>query len=159
MKKSVRLMTAILVLAMLLSTCISCAETGNSGETTASAVTEGAAATDAETISAQTEFAASNIPDDLKFEGTVLNLLYWDDVPNKEFFVEMDENGNPYKFQWECLGVGRSTSIILHGFEKIVLNIKSRIIGQITEEGLKWIAEHDETYIICDVDIKTDSQS
>ena len=78
---------------------------------------------------------------------------------NKEFFVEMDENGNLYKFQWECLGVGRSTSIILHGFEKIVLNIKSRIIGQITEEGLKWIAEHVETYIICDVDIKTESQS
>ena len=77
----------------------------------------------------------------------------------KEFFVENDENGNPYSFQWECLDVGRSTSIILHGFEKIVLNIKSRIIGQITEEGLKWIAEHVETYIICDVDIKTDSQS
>ena len=88
MKTSIRLMTAILVLAMILSMCISCAETGDSGETTASAVTEGAAATDAETISAQTEFAASNIPDDLKFEGTVLNFLYWDDVPNTEFFVD-----------------------------------------------------------------------
>ena len=78
---------------------------------------------------------------------------------NKEFFVENDENGNPYKFQWEYLGVGRSTSIILHGFEKIVINIKQGEIGQITENGLKWIEEHVEKYIICDVDIKTDSQS
>ena len=78
---------------------------------------------------------------------------------NKEFFVENDENGNPYKFQWEYLGAGRSTSIILHGFEKIVINIKQREIGQITENGLKWIEEHVEKYIICDVDIKTDSQS
>ena len=78
---------------------------------------------------------------------------------NKEFFVENDENGNPYKFQWEYLCVGRSTSIILHGFDKIVVNIKQREIGQITENGLKWIEEHVEEYIICDVDIKTDSQS
>ena len=78
---------------------------------------------------------------------------------NKVFFVENDENGNPYKFQWEYLGVGLSTSIILHGFEKIVINIKQGEIGQITENGLKWIEEHVEKYIICDVDIKTDSQS
>lgn len=78
---------------------------------------------------------------------------------SKNFIMENDENGNLYKFQWEYLGVGRSTSIILHGFDKIVVNIKQREIGQITENGLKWIEEHVEEYIICDVDIKTDSQS
>ena len=65
-----------------------------------------------------------------------------------------DENGNPYQFQWERLGIGRSTSIILHGFEKIAINIKPRIIGKVTEEGLKWIEEHVQNYIICDVSIK-----
>ena len=88
MKKSVRIMTAILVLAMLLSVCISCAETGDSVETTASATIENITIAEAETTAEETDFAASNIPSDLKFDGTVLNLLYWNDVPNTEFFVD-----------------------------------------------------------------------
>lgn len=76
----------------------------------------------------------------------------------KEYIVGNDENGNPYQFQWESLGIGRCTSIILHGFEKIAINIKPRIIGKVTEEGLKWIEEHVQNYIICDVSIKKASK-
>lgn len=78
---------------------------------------------------------------------------------SKNFIMENDENGNLYKFQWECLCSGRSTSIILHGFEKIAINIIPKRIGKVTEEGLRWIERHVEKYIMCDIDIKTDSQS
>ena len=92
MKKSVRLMTAILVLSMILGMCVSCAQTTDSEDTTAASATDAPVAVDSQTEAEETEFAASNIPDDMKFEGTTINLLYWDDVPNKEFFVE-DSNG------------------------------------------------------------------
>lgn len=88
MKKSVRLMTAILVLAMLWGMCVSCAQTAGGEDTTASASTDSPAPVNSQTVAEETEIALSNIPDDMKFDGTTINLLYWDDVPNTEFFVD-----------------------------------------------------------------------
>ena len=101
--------------------------------------------------------------------GYIYNVRDYDNNPHKIVLMEDYDgvsnrikavaNGNLYKFQWECLCSGRSTSIILHGFEKIAINIIPKRIGKVTEEGLRWIERHVEKYIMCDIDIKTDSQS
>jgi len=93
MKNISRIIIALLILAMTLPMALSCAETNPSGETTAPAETEAPSGeVPAETTAEETLFAVSNIPADLKFDGTTVNILYWDDVPNLEFFVE-DQNG------------------------------------------------------------------
>lgn len=89
MKKIVRSITAVLVLAILLSTCVSCAQTSGGGETSLVATTTAAPTVSGEQNDVEvTDLAASNIPDDMKFTGTDIKLLYWDDVPNVEFFVD-----------------------------------------------------------------------
>ena len=93
MKNISRIIIALLILAMTLPMALSCAETNPSGETTAPAETEAPSGdVTVETTAEETLFAASNIPSDLRFDGTTVNILYWDDVPNLEFFVE-DQNG------------------------------------------------------------------
>ena len=88
MKNITRVIIAILILAMMLPAALSCAQTETPGETTAPAATEAPDGTEESTEAEDTIFASSNIPDDLKFDGTTVNILYWDDVPNVEFFVE-----------------------------------------------------------------------
>ncbi len=94
MKHILRIIIAFLILAMTLPMAISCVDTGKDAVTTEPAKTEapsgdsGIEATTAE----DTLFAPSDIPDDLRFDGTTINILYWDDVPNTEFFVE-DQTG------------------------------------------------------------------
>ena len=88
MKRIIRFTTAILVLTMLWGMCASCAEPLQSEDTTAAASTEAPVEVESQTEVEETEFALSNIPDDMKFEGETVSLLYWNDVPNKEFFVE-----------------------------------------------------------------------
>ena len=93
MKNFTRIIIALLILAMTLPMALSCAETNPEGETTAPADTAAPSDTAAEeTTAEETLFAASNIPADLRFDGTTVNILYWDDVPNLEFFVE-DQTG------------------------------------------------------------------
>jgi ABC-type glycerol-3-phosphate transport system substrate-binding protein len=92
MKSIIRIVIAVLALAMILPTALSCAETTPSGETTAPAETLTPSGNVEETTAEETLFAKSNIPEDLRFEGTTVNILYWDDVPNLEFFVE-DQTG------------------------------------------------------------------
>ena len=92
MKSISRIIIALLILAMTLPMVISCAETGSIDETTAPAMTEAPDNGAVETTAEETLFAQSNIPDDLRFDGTTVKLLYWDDVPNLEFFVE-DQTG------------------------------------------------------------------
>ncbi len=92
MKKLSRIIIALLILAMTLPMVLSCAETGTAGETTAPAETEAPGSGAAETTAEETLFAKSDIPEDLRFDGTTVNILYWDDVPNVEFFVE-DQTG------------------------------------------------------------------
>ena len=93
MKSITRIIIALLVITMILPMALSCAETTPSGETTAPAETLAPSGdTPAETTAEETLFAKSDIPEDLRFEGTTVNILYWDDVPNLEFFVE-DQNG------------------------------------------------------------------
>lgn len=93
MKMTMRAVIALLMLAMVLPAALACAETNVPGETTASAETLAPAdSTAAETTAEETLFAPSDIPDDLKFDGAVVNFLYWSDVPNVEFFVD-DQNG------------------------------------------------------------------
>lgn len=94
MKNTTRVIIALLILAMTLPMVLACAETGQVEETTLPAATESPTSVTAETTAEETLFAPSSIPDDLKFEGTALKLLYWDDVPNLEFFAESD-NGEP----------------------------------------------------------------
>ena len=91
MKHISRILIAILIIAMMLPTVLSCAETGGSDQTTEAAITE-APALDATTAAEETMFALSDIPDDLKFTGETIKFLYWQDVENPEFFVE-DQNG------------------------------------------------------------------
>ena len=89
MKSITRIIIALLVITMILPMALSCAETPPSGETTAPAETLAPSGdTPAETTAEETLFAKSDIPEDLRFEGTTVNILYWDDVPNVEFFVE-----------------------------------------------------------------------
>ena len=92
MKSIIRIVIAVLALAMILPMALSCAETTPSGETTAPAETLTPSGNVEETTAEETLFAKSNIPEDLRFEGTTVNILYWDDVPNLEFFVE-DQTG------------------------------------------------------------------
>jgi ABC-type glycerol-3-phosphate transport system substrate-binding protein len=92
MKNISRIIVAILILAMTLPMVLSCAETGSTGETTAPAATEAPDSGAAETTAEETLFAKSDIPEDLRFDGTTVKILYWDDVPNLEFFVE-DQTG------------------------------------------------------------------
>ncbi len=91
MKNITRIIIALLILAMTLPMALSCAETGG-GETTAPVETEAPGSGAAETTAEETLYAVSNIPADLRFDGTTVNILYWDDVPNVEFFVE-DQTG------------------------------------------------------------------
>ena len=92
MKRLSRIIVALLVLAMILPMALACAETNPAGETTAAAETQAPSGEVAETTAEETLFAASNIPNDLKFDGTTINILYWNNVPNPEFFVE-DQTG------------------------------------------------------------------
>ena len=92
MKRLSRIIVALLALAMVLPMALACAETNPAGETTAAAETQAPSGEVAETTAEETLFAASNIPDDLKFDGTTINILYWNNVPNPEFFVE-DQTG------------------------------------------------------------------
>lgn len=93
MKNISRIIIALLILAMTLPMAISCAETAAPGETTAPAATEAPESiADETTAEEETVFAKSDIPEDLRFDGTTVSLLYWDDVPNLEFFVE-DQTG------------------------------------------------------------------
>ena len=65
MKHISRILIAILIIAMMLPTVLSCAETSGSDQTTEAAITE-APALDATTAAEETMFALSDIPEDLK---------------------------------------------------------------------------------------------
>ncbi|MBQ8258541.1 MAG: extracellular solute-binding protein [Clostridia bacterium] len=92
MKRNIRIVIAMLILAMMLPTVLACAQTETPDTTTAPAATEAPSGDEATTVPEDTLFAPSEIPDDLRFDGTTVNFLYWDDVPNVEFFVE-DQTG------------------------------------------------------------------
>lgn len=84
------------------------------------------------------------------------------EFPNKrisrKYIAETNRLGNKYKFQWERQGKGRSTSIITKGFLKLCINIKPKIIGKVTEEGMKWLYKQNIEYIVCDINVKKASQ-
>lgn len=94
MKNITRIIIALFVLTMIMPMIVSCADTGSTGETSGSAVTQtpGGSGAVEQTEPEDTLFAPSDIPEDLKFDGTTVNILYWSDVPNVEFFVE-DQSG------------------------------------------------------------------
>ena len=76
MKSITRIIIALLVITMILPMALSCAETTPSGETTAPAETLAPSGdTPAETTAEETLFAKSDIPEDLRFEGTTVNIL------------------------------------------------------------------------------------
>lgn len=93
MKHISRIIIALLLVAMVLPMAVSCAKTLDPSETTLPAQTEapsgdGTVETDPE----ETLFAPSDIPSDLRFDGETVKILFWNDVPNVEFFVE-DQTG------------------------------------------------------------------
>ena len=93
MKHISRIIIALLILAMALPFAVSCANTNQPSDTTLPPETEApSAGEDSATVAEDTLFAPSEIPEDLKFEGENVKILYWDDVPNVEFFVE-DQTG------------------------------------------------------------------
>ena len=91
MKHYIRILTAILAVIMLVPAAVSCANTNDpeNPQGASTTVPEGA---NGDTAAEETLFATSNIPADLKFDGETIKFLYWQDVENKEFFVE-DTNG------------------------------------------------------------------
>lgn len=95
MKHISRVIIAILIIALMLPTALACAETNSPDITTdGSATTNSPADTqgEVEPVPEDTLFAASDIPEDLRFDGETIKFLYWEDVENPEFFVE-DANG------------------------------------------------------------------
>ena len=88
MKKLTRILTALLVLAMILPMALACAETSSEGETTAAAITEAPTGSEVVTEPEETLFVPSNIPEDLRFDGVTINILHRNDSNKNEFFVE-----------------------------------------------------------------------
>ena len=92
-KHITRMIIALLLLAMVLPMAVSCANTDQPSETTLPPETAAPSGSDiSDTVAEDTLFALSEIPDDLRFDGQTIKILYWDDVPNVEFFVE-DQTG------------------------------------------------------------------
>ncbi len=92
MKNISRIVTVLLILAMILPMAIACAESGEQNETTAPAETQAQDSIAVETTAEETLYAPGNIPEDMRFDGTVINILHWSDTDEKEFFVE-DQKG------------------------------------------------------------------
>lgn len=92
MKHATRIIIALLIVAMMIPMVISCADTKDPVDTTAPAETVAPGNDASQAPDETTLYAPSNIPDDLKFDGETIKLLYWDDAPLDEFFVEQ-ENG------------------------------------------------------------------
>ncbi len=90
MNRITRLLAVLLTLVMVLPLAMACAETPDPSVTTApensNATTNAPPAN--ETTAEETVFAQSNIPEDLKFPGTTIRFLHWDDTDHAEFFVE-----------------------------------------------------------------------
>ena len=86
-----RILSVLLAALFLLAALAACGEAETPADTTAGpdAVTTDGAVTDPP---AATEYAPSNVPEDLKFPGKKIKFLYWSDVEREEFFVE-EENG------------------------------------------------------------------
>ena len=55
-------------------------------------------------------------------------------------FEPLDENGNPYTFQFE------NTCIVQNVFEKKVFWIENKCIGKLTDSGLKFVLKHREEF-------------
>ncbi len=94
--KIVRLVSALLLMIMLISSVAACAETAPSNETTADLSGEGTkvpAATADESTTDPTKdaqgYEKDDIPADLKFNDEI-TLLVWDDVEHEEFNVEYE---------------------------------------------------------------------
>ncbi len=93
MKYISRIIIALLLVAMVLPMAVSCANTDQPSETTLPPDTVAPSGGEVSDTEAEaTLFAPSDIPSDLRFDGETVKILYWDDVPNVEFFVE-DQNG------------------------------------------------------------------
>ncbi len=94
MKLSIRILTAILAIIMLVPAAVSCANTNDPEDTGDNAITTAPDAGNQGSNQANeevTDYAASNIPADLKFTGETIKFLCWD-VEHPEFYVE-DSNG------------------------------------------------------------------
>ena len=93
MKHISRIIIALLLIAMVLPMAVSCADTDQPSETTLPPETAAPSGGElSSTTPEETLFAPSDIPTDLRFDGETVKILYWDDAPNIEFFVE-DQNG------------------------------------------------------------------
>lgn len=89
MKKSVRLLSALLAL-LLLVLLAACSETGTGSETGTTA--SGAADTEPPEETVPTHdaegYLLDALPDDLNYGGATVTVLYWKDVENPEYFAE-----------------------------------------------------------------------
>lgn len=102
MKLSLRILTALLIIVMIIPMAVSCAVTNDpeqstegNASTTAPSVNQGEGSNNPDAVTTQPEetvFAASDIPADLKFDGETIRFLHWSDAENPEFYVE-DTNG------------------------------------------------------------------
>lgn len=86
-----RIITVLLILAMLIPSAVSCAETKDSGNDTAAAVTEAPEVLGGGDTTETEEIGPFDDPIEYpRFDGEVIKFLYWSDVENPEFFVEAE---------------------------------------------------------------------
>ena len=96
MKKTMRTISLVLALLMLIAVVVGCAQTDDQGEET---TPTNAVVTDAPTTTTVTEettvspydeegYLKSSLPDELDFGNETVTILWWNDVEQPEFYVE-----------------------------------------------------------------------
>jgi len=84
MKLSLRMILALLAVALILPLAVSCAKPDAPAEATTAAVVS----TDAEQTVPEVTEIKDNIPDGTNYDGAEINVLYWEDAENTEYFTE-----------------------------------------------------------------------
>ena len=94
MKKSnaIRIMCAVIAMLMLLCTFVACADNNGDNPTDDTTPAAGEAVTtpagSGETTDPVETEISDDIPENLKFNGTTITVLYWEDQEHEEFFTE-----------------------------------------------------------------------
>ena len=90
--KVIRMMCAVIAMLMLLCTFVACADNGDDKPADTTPAPDGAVTTPADIGAEVTEpedaLAKDDVPEDVRFDGKTITILYWEDQEHEEFFVE-----------------------------------------------------------------------
>ncbi|MBQ4459530.1 MAG: hypothetical protein II911_03930, partial [Clostridia bacterium] len=92
MKKNLRILAALLLAAMLIPAMMACGGDGGKAAVGTTAAQETAEAVETDPTHDENGFLLDDIPDDLDYDGTTVNILKWNHYESKDFNVE-EENG------------------------------------------------------------------